>query len=277
MAALLVLLCPARIIPAQEKVAPKPIETGSLRLRQGQAGSQQELDGYSRIHNEFDPMTKRSLIDAFARDYPESGLLAYVFQEGVYLGRQVNNTEMIAEYGEKSLELWSDNYTLLTELGSVYVQRGRIAQAEVKALLALDLIAAAEKPATMGERQWSETRKILLSGNCITLGYVHLRRAQASRVPDDRKSDAEIARSWFARAQQQQPNDDFTFYGLGFACMILNDYPNAEASLAKAVVLNGVATASARTLLEEIYRSRHNQSLDGLEQVLLKARTDLGI
>ena len=103
----------------QEQQLQKPAPTIPERAKPGQAGSQQELDAYNRLHNEADPAVKKSLIDKFAEDYPLSGLLAYVYQDGVYLGRQANNIEMMGDYGAKSLELWPDNYILLTELASV--------------------------------------------------------------------------------------------------------------------------------------------------------------
>jgi tetratricopeptide (TPR) repeat protein len=261
--------------PAKEQQ--KAAATAPTKPRLGQAGSQQELDAYNKMHNEVDPAEKRGLIDKFAGDYPESGLLAYVYQDGVYLGRQSNNIEMMAEYGEKSLELWPENYTLLTELGSVYVQRHGVEQAETKARRALELIALADKPAHMTELQWAEGRKMLMASNHTTLGYVNLRRAQAGQEGTARRSDAEDAISAFQHALEYEPTNDFALYGLGFAYAILNDYPDAESNLAKAVAVNGIIVASARNLLEEIYKSQHNQSLNGLEQVIAKAKAELGL
>jgi tetratricopeptide (TPR) repeat protein len=264
-------------VRAQGKEIPKKAVTAPAKAKPGQAGSQQELDAYNRLHNEIDPAVKRNLIEKFASDFPASGLLAYVYQDGVYLGRQANNIDMIAEYGDKALELWPENYTLLTELGSVYVQRDRVDQAEVEATRALDLVGAADKPSGMTEQQWAEGKKMLLASNHSTLGFVHLRRAQASQDSEERKEVAEQALVSFKRAQEFHPIDEFTFYGLGFAFAILDDYPNAESNLAKAVAINGIVMASARSLLEEIYRSRHNQSLIGLEQVIAKAKAEIGL
>jgi tetratricopeptide (TPR) repeat protein len=260
---------------AQAAAPQIPAEAQASRPRLGQAGSQHELDAYNRMHNELDPTEKKNRIDQFVREYPDSGLLAYAYQDGVYLGRQANKIEMMAEYGEKSIALWPDNYTLLTELASVYVQRDRIDQAEGMAKSALDLMDAAEKPAYMAEAQWSEVRRVLISSNCSTLGFVHLRRAQASKDAPYRKIEAQSALSWFLRSLPMQPNDDFTLYGLGFAYLVLNDYRNAESNLAKAVAVNGIVMAGARTLLEEIYKSQHNQSLDGLEQIIAQAKADI--
>lgn len=268
--------CFSVCVVAQAKEQQKPAQTAPAKPRLGQAGSQQELDAYNRMHNEVDPAEKRSLIDKFANDYPESGLLAYVYQDGVYLGRQSNHIEMMAEYGEKSLDLWPENYTLLTELGSVYVQRGRVDQAEVMASRALELVAVADKPAYMTEQHWAEGKKMLLAGNNTTLGFVELRRAQASEEAAVRKGGAENAIAAFHRALEHQPNDDFALYGLGFAYAILNDYQHAESNLAKAVAVNGIVVTNARNLLEEIYRSQHNQSLAGLELVIARAKAELG-
>ena len=261
---------------ARGEVQQKAAEAVPAKPRLGQAGSQQELDAYNKMHNEIDPAEKKYLIDNFAASYPDSGLLAYVYQDGVYLGRQSNNTEMMAEYGEKSLDLWPENYTLLTELGSVYVQRDRVEQAEVKATRALELVAVAEKPAHMSEQQWAEGKKMLIASNYTTLGFVHLRRAQASQDDAVRRSEAENAIAPFDHALESNPTDDFSLYGLGFAYAILNDYPNAESNLAKAVAVNGIVMASARSLLEEIYKSQHHQSLVGLEQVIAKAKAEIG-
>jgi len=273
------ILLPGSSFPlrAQRKETPKTAVTAQAKAKPGQAGSQQELDAYNKLHNEIDPAAKRNLIEKFATDFPASGLLAYAYQDGVYLGRQANNMEMMAEYGDKALELWPENCTLLTELGSVYVQRNRVDQAEAEATRALDLVGAADKPSGMTEQQWAEGKKMLLASNHSTLGFVHLRRAQASQEADARKEEAEQALVLFKRALEYHPIDDFTFYGLGFVFAILDDYPNAESNLAKAVAVNGIVMASARSLLEEIYRSRHNQSLVGLEQVIAKAKTEIGL
>lgn len=271
------LCCSSFPVGAQIKEPQKATETAPEKLRLGQAGSQPELDAYNQMHNEVDPAQKKALIDKFVVDYPDSGLLAYVFQDGVYLGRQSNNIEMMAEYGDKSLALWPQNYTLLTELGSVYVQRDRVGQAEDMAKRALELVDAAEKPTHMTDQQWAEGKKMLMSSNCTTLGFVHLRRAQASLEAAFRKSESAEAIPWFDRALGYHPADDFAFYGLGFTYAILNDYPNAESNLARAVAVNGIVMASARSLLEGIYKSQHNQSLIGLEQVIAKAKAELGI
>jgi tetratricopeptide (TPR) repeat protein len=274
---ILLLFCFPVLRQAHPAEPQKAADAQSTKPRLGQAGSQEELDAYNHIRSERDAATKKRLIDQFVLKYQASGLLVYVYQDGVYLARQLGDIEMMAEYGEKALELWNDNYPLLTDLGSAYVHRNRIAEAEKMAGRALQAIASAEKPAYMTESQWGESVKMLKACNLTTMGFVHLRRAQASTDPALRLTEAEIAINPFERALELNPRDDFALYGLGFTWTIQNHYAQAESNLAKAVALNGAVMASARRILEEIYKSRHNQSLEGLEQVIAKAKTELGL
>jgi len=250
---------------------------GAASASLGQAGSQEELDDYNRLHAEMDPAEKRNQIDDFIKRYPESGLLAYVYQEGAYLGRQLNRIDMMEAYGEKSLQYWPGNYTLLTDLASACVQRNRVEVGGKMAKQAIDLVTTAVKPAHITEQHWAEEKRLLLAGNYATLGYMFLRRAQASADPTVRMSEAEYSVNPFERALEYSPIDDYALYGLGYAWVIMDEYRAAESNLAKAVAVGGIAMASARRLLEDIYRARHNQSLEGLNHVIAKAKADLGL
>jgi len=243
----------------------------------GQPGSPAELDEFEKLKAETDMKAKKRMIDDFVQNHPDSGLKAYALQEGAYMGREANNIDLMSEYGEKSLEVWPQNFVLITELGNAYAHRNRADQAEAKAEKAIELISAAQKPPRPTEEQWAQGRKLLLAMNFSTLGFVHLRRAQAKTAMPDRKSEALIAVAPFKKALELTPTDETTLYGIGFSYTILNDYPNAESSLAKAVVLNGSVAPAARSLLEDIYKGQHKNSLDGLDAVIAKAKAELGL
>jgi hypothetical protein len=224
--AYILLLCLPLLGSAQTGVQEKAAAAESGEARLNQVGTQEELDDYLKMHNEADPDVKRELIEQFIRRYSESGLLAYVYQDGFYLGRRANDLKVMTLYGEKSLQLWPGNYTLLTELAGAYVQRDLLEEAEAKASAALRLLDRAARP---------------------------------SNIPE------------------QRPIDDFTFYGLGFTGMLLNDYAMAESNLAKAVAVDGILMPNARFLLEDLYKSQHKQSLAGLEEIIAKARKEIGL
>jgi tetratricopeptide (TPR) repeat protein len=273
-----IILLPCLSMPgsAQTGVQEKAAVAAAGESKLNQVGSQQELDDYQRLHGEVNPDLKRELIERFAKDYPESGLLAYVYQDGFYLGRRANDLKIMTLYGEKSLQLWPGNCTLLTELAGVYVQRNLLEEAESKAAAALALLDRASRPADIPEPQWAADKKALLSRNHDTLGFAHLRRAHLIQDTGVRRIEADDAIARFRQALEQRPVDDFAFYGLGFSGMLLNDYAMAEANLAKAVAVDGILMPNARHLLEDLYKSQHRQSLAGLEEVIAKAKKEIG-
>ena len=71
------------------------------------------------------------------------------------------------------------------------------------------------------------------------------------------------------------PKNDGAYLYIGMGHWQLQELDEAEAALAKAVVLDKAASAKARELLEQLYKPRNNNSLDGLDDVLAKARADL--
>jgi hypothetical protein len=275
--AYILLLCLPLLGSAQTGVQEKAAAAESGEARLNQVGTQEELDDYLKMHNEADPDVKRELIEQFIRRYSESGLLAYVYQDGFYLGRRANDLKMMTLYGEKSLQIWPGNYTLLTELAGAYVQRNLLEEAEAKATTALNLLDRATRPSHIPEQQWTADKKVLLARNNVTLGFAHLRRAHLIQDAEMRRIEAEDAMTKFRRALEQRPIDDFTFYGLGFLGMLLNDYAMAESNLAKAVAVDGILMPNARLLLEDLYKSQHKQSLVGLEEIIAKARKEIGL
>jgi tetratricopeptide (TPR) repeat protein len=238
---------------------------------------QPDMEEYARIREEKDAAAKKKMIDEFAQKYPQSKALAFVYQEGALLGRVSNNIEMMGDYGEKSLAVWPDNYVLMTELGSAYVQRKQVDKAEEKATRALELLATAPKPETATDEQWSSAQNVLSATNQCTLGFVHLNRAQGTTDATQKKVEAEAALGPFRKSLEVIPKDDYSLYGIGITYAILNDYANSESNLARASVVNGTISAIAKSTLETIYKSQHKNSTEGLDKVLAKAKADLGI
>jgi len=73
------------------------------------------------------------------------------------------------------------------------------------------------------------------------------------------------------------PKNDTAHLFVGLAHWRLQQLDEAEKAFAKAVVLGGQNSAKARQYLETIYKPRNSDSLDGLDQLLAKAKSELGI
>jgi tetratricopeptide (TPR) repeat protein len=241
----------------------------------GQAPSKAEEDDFGKLLAENDPAAKKRMIDEFLQKYPESGLTGQVHRVAADLGQRTNNADMIIKHGERALVAFPEDFPVMSILANAYVERNELDKSQELAERALELIAGFQKPAQMSEEEWTTTRKALMAGNFSTLGMIHLRRAQAAQNPAEKKSSAEKAVAPLKKALENQPKDDYSYYYLGFAHVLLNDYSNAESSLAKAVALNGVASPNARKLLEDLYKAQHKNSLEGLDKVIAKAKSEL--
>lgn len=241
----------------------------------GQAPSKAEEDDFNKLLAENDAAAKKRMIDEFLQKYPESGLTGQVHRVAADLGQRTNNADMIIKHGERALVAFPEDFPVMSILATAYVDRNELDKSEELAERALQLIAVFQKPAQMPEEEWTTTKKALMGGNFSTLGMIHLRRAQAAQNPAEKKSGAEKAVAPLKKALENQPKDDYSYYYLGFAYVLLNDYSNAESSLAKAVALNGVASPNARKLLEDLYKTQHKNSLEGLDKVIAKAKSEL--
>ncbi len=244
-------------------------------VQPAQAASDDEQHEFEKIGTEADVAAKLSLINAFAQQHPQSPLLAAVYQQAAYLARQANDISMMTEYAGKSLALSGDNFVLMTDLSDAYVRRNMPDEAEPIAIRALALIGTADKPADISQEQFDKGRQMLTATNLATLGFVHLRRAQKLTDTEQRRAEAAKSVTPFRKALDIQSADDYALYGLGLTYGLLNQYADAESTLARAVASGGPFSVSARPILEDVYRSKHS-SLDGLDRIIARARTELG-
>jgi tetratricopeptide (TPR) repeat protein len=92
------------------------------------------------------------------------------------------------------------------------------------------------------------------------------------------KKDYAKAQELYEKVAKFDPKRDDAYYYIGMSKWQSKDPEGAIDAFAKCVVLNKPATApKAQKYLEDLYKARHNDTLDGLDQVLGKAKSDLGI
>lgn len=73
------------------------------------------------------------------------------------------------------------------------------------------------------------------------------------------------------------PKNDGAYLFIGLSYWKQQKLDMAQAAFARAVVLGGENSARARKYLEQIYGPLNNNSLDGLDAILEKAKADLGV
>ena len=91
------------------------------------------------------------------------------------------------------------------------------------------------------------------------------------------KQDFSGAISNYEQLLRVSGHSDSAYLYIGLSHWKLGDLDKAMASFAKAVVIGKAQAAKAREYLEQIYKPRNEDSLDGLDVLLEKAKQALGI
>ncbi len=190
---------------------------------------------------------------------PDKALLSVLAD--VYLRSQ--NTDKYLEYGRKILAEFpiEQAYTVALQMAQIHLQKQ-------EAQPAIDLYSRVMEaygdrtPPNVQEAAWNPTRAfaygIIASGIYANKDY-----AKALEL--------------FEKSAKFDPQKDDAHCFIGMCKWQSKDPEGAIEAFARCVALNKTYAARAQKYLEELYKARHNNTLDGLDQVLAKAKSDLGI
>jgi tetratricopeptide (TPR) repeat protein len=81
----------------------------------------------------------------------------------------------------------------------------------------------------------------------------------------------------FERVLKADPTNGDAYYYIGMCKWQTEGQDSAVESFARSVVLNKPTAARARQYLEQIHKAKNEDSLDGLDEILAKAKAGLGI
>lgn len=181
----------------------------------------------------------------------------------IYLGMQ--NFDKYLEYGQKILaEAPMDQplgYTTALQIADTHLRKQDI-PAATEMFSKIMAVYGDKVPPSMAEPQWNATRAIAFS----------LMGADAYQ-----KKDYAGALGLYQKVVQFDPKRDDAWYYIGMSKWQTEGQNAAVEPFAKCVVLEKTMAAKAKQYLEQIYQGSHSGSLDGIEEVLAKARADLGI
>jgi tetratricopeptide (TPR) repeat protein len=176
---------------------------------------------------------------------------------------QLKNIEKFAPYAEKTIAEFpiEQTYHMFLPLASVYAAKKDLGKA---ADYAGKLMAAFgdKVPPGIEEKAWNQSR----AGAYTLMG----------RSAYDKKDYAKTI-ELYEKAAKALPQEDEPYFFIGLSKWQNKDTEGAVASLAKAVVLKKALAPKAQEQLEKLYKALHNDTLDGLDQVLAKAKSELGI
>ena len=249
--------------------------------------------------------------EKFSSDFPQAdnNTKKFVFQRVMQSYQQLNNFDKTVEYGYKLLALDPNDLPALLTLSSILPER--LPQAEdkkaqqldkameiaQKAMTQVNALISGPKPAQITDQQWAEEKNRLQATVYSSIGLVHLNKKEYDKAAEQYQKSTSLVR-----------NNAIDFYRLGVAYAVqarslakeLNEMvttlqaqanPDATAAeaakekekkfsemrdkamdaLAKSVSLKGFTEQQARAELERLYKTKNNNSLDGLDALISQA------
>jgi tetratricopeptide (TPR) repeat protein len=174
------------------------------------------------------------------------------------------NVDKFLAYGQKMLAEFpmEQSYTIALQMAQAFIQKQDIASATDMLSKIMDVFGD-KVPPNVQEAQWNPTRAFAYS---------------VIASPFYQKKDYPKAMELYEKVVKFDPKKDDAYYYIGMCKWQTKDQEGAIAAFAKAVVLNNKTLApKAKQYMEDLYKAQHNGSLDGLDQVLDKAKADLGL
>jgi len=272
-----------------------------------------EVAAYLKITQSKEATERAKLIEEFLQKYPESKYAPTLHQVATSLYQQLNNREKMIEHGEKTLLAFPSNPAILSLLALAYTSGGEPDKAIDRASKAISTIDKLTLPANADEARWKSERDQFLAMNYASMGSSYLtkyeleRKAQneskpaaqaqagsgpalkdasvkkeaepqnkgANETPGAGSAELAKAGECLNKAVELTPQYDYAQFQLGVVSAYQNQSAKAMDCFAKTVVLEGNFKEMGRKNLEAIYKATHKNSLDGLDQVLNKAKEDL--
>jgi tetratricopeptide (TPR) repeat protein len=190
---------------------------------------------------------------------PDKSLLPVLAD--IYLKSQ--NADKYLEYGQKILAEYpiEQGYSTALQMAQIYIQKQDVKTATELLTKVMDVYGD-KLPPNLQEATWNPTRAfaygVIASGIYATKDYT-----KALEV--------------YEKVAKFDPKREDAYYFIGMCKWQNKDPEGAIEAFAKSVVLNKTYSERARKYLEDLYKARHNDSLDGLDAVLAKAKSDLGV
>jgi tetratricopeptide (TPR) repeat protein len=219
------------VIEAVRQAGPKVrAQMAKLVMGPGPAGAQsipkEQAQAYDAIKTELDPDKAIAMVDDFAKKYPDSPLLSYVYSFGANAYQQKGDVEKVVDLTGKSLKLNPDNLmSLILSIGMMpqpqYLNNHKgeqekvLQQAEAEANHALELISKLPKQPNESDADYQRRVAEIGSEAHGPLGMIHLELANGGLAGPDKAELAKAEQEFNTAVTTTGHPDPRDYYRLG--------------------------------------------------------------
>jgi predicted CXXCH cytochrome family protein len=215
-----------------------------------------ERRAFQALYEERDPAKRLKLAEGFLGAYPQSGVLAAVYEVAAKASIEFGDYRRGLEYASASLKLLPENPLLLVSVADVQARMNLSQQPEQSAHEALEDLDRFDRPASIPKQAWPDLKRQLEASCYFVLGRV---AASEALRPSAGKPDRELllrSAGYLAQARRLNPNDPEIPYLRGLTCLALGRQDEASVDFANASRLGGSMQSQALAQLRKIYRTQ---------------------
>jgi len=176
----------------------------------------------------------------------------------------LGNDAKFLQWGQRTISQDPGNVLILDEMTRKYLARQDMANAVKYSKLTLKALPNAKKPDNVNEQDWKNN----INTQYATAYYAIGTDAYQKQNYSGAISNLDNAVKYYKR-------NDYAYYFLGVSYWQMNKLQAAMLNFAKAYVLKGSVAGESRKHLEELWKSSHRGSLDGVNRVIQQAQQDL--
>ena len=219
------------VVEAVRQAGPKVrAQMAKLVMGPGPAGTQaipkEQAQAYDALKTELDPDKAIAMVDDFAKKYPDSSLLSYVYSFGANAYQQKGDVEKVVDLTDKSLKLNPDNLmSLILSIGMMpqpqYLNNHKaeqekiLQQAESEANHALELILKLPKQPNESDADYQKRIGEISSQAHGPLGMIHLELANGGLAGPDKAELAKAEQEFNTAVSATSHPDPRDYYRLG--------------------------------------------------------------
>jgi len=245
------------LLPAQDiDVAVLPGQSRPLTILD-QIRNGHERAAFLKLYRERQPNKRRALAEGFLELWPQSWLLATVYEIASKACIELGDYEAALRYGNESLHILPENPLLLVPLANVEAKQRRYGDAKQSASLALEYLDRFNRPASIEEAEWPDVQRRLRASSHFVLGRIASEEA-LSETGASQKSLLHEAVVQLGRARHLDAGDQETMRLLAVAQQALGKADGNDPQLPLAVSAPpGTASRARRYAGSESCRTCH--------------------
>ena len=219
------------VVEAVRQAGPKVrAQMAKLVMGPGPAGTQaipkEQAQAYDALKTELDPEKAIAMVDDFAKKYPDSALLSYVYSFGANAYQEKGDVEKVVDLTDKSLKLNPDNLmSLILSIGMMpqpqYLNNHKaeqekiLQQAESEANHALELVSKLPKQPNESDADYQKRLAEIGSQVHGPLGMIHLELASGGLAGPDKAELAKAEQEFNSAVTTTSHPDPRDYYRLG--------------------------------------------------------------